>query len=95
MEFSNLKPRDQLFYLYAHKKLSKKVWIKQKEELREKKAKIKAEKKAELATRQIKTQVIPSLEKLTGGFIKIEVKDNNVEQAIRVPKKLQKMVFLK
>ena len=34
--------------------------------------------------------------KLTGGFIKIDVKDNNVEQAIRVLKrKLQKKVFLK
>ena len=32
--------------------------------------------------------------KLTGGFIKIDVKDNNVEQAIRVLKrKLQKKVF--
>ena len=32
----------------------------------------------------------------TGGFIKIEVKDNNVEQAIRVLKrKLQKEGFFK
>ena len=32
--------------------------------------------------------------KLTGVFIKIDVKDNNVEQAIRVLKrKLQKKVF--
>ena len=34
--------------------------------------------------------------KITGGFIKIEVKDNNVEQALRVLKrKLQKEGFLK
>ena len=34
--------------------------------------------------------------KLTGGFIKIDVKDNNVEQAIRVLKrKLQKEGFFK
>ena len=34
--------------------------------------------------------------KLTGGFIEIDVKDNNVEQAIRVLKrKLQKEGFLK
>ena len=34
--------------------------------------------------------------KLTGGFIKIEVKDNNVEQAIRVLKrKLQREGFYK
>ena len=34
--------------------------------------------------------------KLTGGFIKIDVKDNNVEQAIRVLKrKLQKEGFLR
>ena len=34
--------------------------------------------------------------KLTGGFIKIDVKDNNVEQAIRVLKKnFKKKVFFK
>ena len=34
--------------------------------------------------------------KLTGGFIKIDVKDNNLEQAIRVLKrKLQKEGFFK
>ena len=34
-------------------------------------------------------------QKITGGFIKIDVKDNNVEQAIRVLKEAQKEGFFK
>ena len=61
---------------------------------REKKAKLREEKRLKLLHyRQIKVQMITTM-KLTGGFIKIDVKDNNLEQAIRVLKrKLQKEGF--
>ena len=63
--------------------------------MKEKKAKIREEKKAQaFLSDKLCSNVIPT--KLTEVFIKIDVKDNNVEQAIRVLKrKLQKEGFFK
>ena len=57
---------------------------KAKEELKEKKSQNKRGEKARpLLYRQIDFLMLTSM-CLIGGFIKIDVKDNNVEQAIRV-----------
>ena len=96
--FSNLKPRDPVILALCTQEAFQKSLEKAKRRVeREKKAKIREEKKAQAASVQTnKVSNDNNHENQLEVFIKIDVKDNNVEQAIRVLKrKLQKEGFFK
>ena len=96
--FSNLKPRDPVILALCTQEAFQKSLEKAKRRVeREKKAKLREEKKPkQLQYRQAVNQMITNDKKKQEVFIKIDVKDNNVEQAIRILKrKLQKDGFFK
>ena len=97
MEFFKSETRDPVILALCTQEAFQKALDKAKRRVeKRKKPKLERKKKPKpLLYRQIDFLMITSW-KLTGGFIKIDVKDNNVEQAIRVLKrKLQKEGFFK